>query len=192
MDMTLTQGLLSLCIGVGLAAATGMRVFLPLLVLGVAGRLEWLPLASGFEWVASVPAIAAFAVASLLEVGAYYVPFIDNFLDFVAGPLAVMAGVVTTAAVITDLPPMVRWTVAIIAGGGVAGVVHTVTSVARLKSSALTAGLGNFVLATLEWIGALIAALIAIFLPVLAITLVAVLLLLFVMWRSRTAVRRPA
>jgi hypothetical protein len=192
MDITWPQAILSIGIGVGLAAATGMRVFLPLLVLGIAGRLDWLPLAGGFEWITSVPAIAAFAVAALLEVGGYYVPFIDNFLDVVAGPLAVLAGVVTTAAVITDLPPMVRWSVAIIAGGGVAGVVHTVTSVARLKSSALTAGLGNFVLATLEWIGALIAALIAIFLPVLAITLVVVLLLLFVMRRSRAAVRRPA
>ena len=177
MDITWTEAICSLGIGVGLAAATGMRVFLPLLVLGAAARLEWLPLSGGFEWLSSWPAIGALAVAALLEVGAYYVPIIDNFLDVVAGPLAVLAGVIATAAVITDLPPMVRWSVAIVAGGGTAGVVQTVSSIVRLKSTTFTGGLGNFIVATLELEGSLVASIIAILAPVIAIFIVTGVLL---------------
>ena len=195
MDITWTEALLSLGIGVGLAAATGMRVFLPLLVLGAAARLEWLPLSGGFEWLASWPAIGALAVAALLEIGAYYVPIIDNFLDVVAGPLAVLAGVIATAAVITDLPPMVRWSVAIVAGGGTAGVVQTVSSIVRLKSTTFTGGLGNFIVATLELAGSLAASIIAILAPIIAIFIVTGVLLVSLMIlrqrRRRVVARVP-
>jgi len=191
MDITWTDALLSLAIGVGLAAATGMRVFVPLLVLGLTARMDWLPLSPGFQWLESWPAIIAFAVAAVLEIGAYYIPVVDNFLDLLAGPLAVMAGIVATAAVITDLPPLVRWSLAIVAGGGTAGVVQTLMSVVRLKSTALTAGFGNFVVATFELIASFAASLIAIIAPVIAIVVVfGILVVFFALTRNRTAVRR--
>jgi len=191
MDITWTEALLSLAIGIGLAAATGMRVFVPLLVLGVAARLEWLPLSAGFQWLSSWPAIIALAVAAVLEIGAYYIPLIDNFLDLLAGPLAVMAGIVTTAAVITDLPPLVRWSVAIVAGGGTAGVVQTVMSVVRLKSTTLTAGFGNFIVSTFELVASFAASLIAILAPVIAIFVVIGILVLFLaLTRNRATVPR--
>ena len=172
MDITWSDAVLSLGIGVGLAAATGMRVFLPLLVLGTAARMEWLPLSGGFEWLASWPAIVALAVAAILEVGAYYVPLVDNFLDVLAGPLAVLAGIVATAAVITDLPPLVRWSVAIVAGGGTAGIVQTVMSVLRLKSTTFTAGVGNFMVASVELAGSFVASIVAILAPAIAFVVV--------------------
>ena len=191
MDITWTEALLSLAVGIGLAAATGMRVFVPLLVLGVAARLEWLPLSAGFQWLSSWPAIIALAVAAVLEIGAYYIPLIDNFLDLLAGPLAVMAGIVTTAAVITDLPPLVRWSVAIVAGGGTAGVVQTVMSVVRLKSTTLTAGFGNFIVSTFELVASFAASLIAILAPVIAIFVVIGILVLFLaLTRNRVSVPR--
>jgi len=191
MDISWTEALLSLAIGIGLAAATGMRVFVPLLVLGAAARLEWLPLSAGFQWLSSWPAIIALAVAAVLEIGAYYIPLIDNFLDLLAGPLAVMAGIVTTAAVITDLPPLVRWSVAIVAGGGTAGVVQTVMSVVRLKSTTLTAGFGNFIVSTFELVASFAASLIAILAPVIAIFVVIGILVLFLaLTRNRAAVPR--
>ena len=191
MDISWTEALLSLAIGIGLAAATGMRVFVPLLVLGVAARLEWLPLSAGFQWLSSWPAIIALAVAAVLEIGAYYIPLIDNFLDLLAGPLAVMAGIVTTAAVITDLPPLVRWSVAIVAGGGTAGVVQTVMSVVRLKSTTLTAGFGNFIVSTFELVASFAASLIAILAPVIAIFVVIGILVLFLaLTRNRVSVPR--
>jgi hypothetical protein len=191
MDVTWTEGILSLAIGIGLAAATGMRVFVPLLVLGVTARMEWLPLSAGFQWLSTWPAIIALAIAAVLEIGAYYIPLIDNFLDLLAGPLAVMAGIVATAAVVTDLPPLVRWSVAIVAGGGTAGVVQTAMSVVRLKSTALTAGFGNFVVSTFELIASLAASLIAILAPVIAMLVVFGLLVVFLaLTRNRTPVRR--
>jgi hypothetical protein len=191
MDVTWTEGILSLAIGIGLAAATGMRVFVPLLVLGVTARMEWLPLSAGFQWLSTWPAIIALAIAAVLEIGAYYIPLIDNFLDLLASPLAVMAGIVATAAVVTDLPPLVRWSVAIVAGGGTAGVVQTAMSVVRLKSTALTAGFGNFVVSTFELIASLAASLIAILAPVIAMLVVFGLLVVFLaLTRNRTPVRR--
>jgi len=191
MDITWTQAVLSLGIGVGLAAATGMRVFLPLLVLGIAGHLHWVPLSGGFEWLSSWPAIVAFAIATILEVGAYYLPVVDNLLDLAAGPLAVIAGAMAAAAVITDLPPLVRWSVAIVAGGGTAGVVQTTMSIVRLKSTTFTAGLGNFVVSTFELAASLVASLIAIVAPVIALIMVAgILAVFFLLFRSRLIPRR--
>jgi hypothetical protein len=185
MDITWTEAMLSVGIGIGLAAATGFRVFIPLLMLGIAGRLEWLPLSEGFSWITSIPAIAAFSIATMVEVAAYYTPVIDNVLDVLAGPLAVVAGVITTAAVTTDMPPVLRWSIAIVAGGGTAGLVQAMTSILRFKSTVFTAGLGNFLVATLELLGSLIASLIAILAPVLAIAAVVVLFFVFVFARNR-------
>jgi len=185
MDISWTDAILSSGVGVGLAAATGFRVFIPLLTLGVAARLEWLPLSDGFSWLASVPAIAAFSIATMVEIAAYYTPIIDNFLDFVAGPLAIVAGVLTTAAVTTDMPPVLRWSIAIVAGGGTAGLVQGVTSIVRLKSTVFTGGVGNFLVATLELLGSIAASLMAILLPAIAIVGVAFLLIVFILTRKR-------
>jgi len=191
MDITWSDAVLSLGIGVGLAAATGMRVFLPLLVLGTAARMGWLPLSGGFEWLASWPAIVALAAAAILEVGAYYVPLVDNFLDVLAGPLAVLAGIVATAAVITDLPPLVRWSVAIVAGGGTAGIVQTVMSVLRLKSTTFTAGVGNFMVASIELAGSFVASIVAILAPAIAFVVVTGMLLVFLLvLKNRVSARR--
>ena len=184
------QALLSIGAGVGLAAAAGFRVFLPLLVLGIAGRLEWFPLADGFEWLASSSGLATLGAATIAEVAAYYVPWVDNALDLVAGPLAVAAGVFATAAVTEDLPPALRWTAAVVAGGGAAAIVQSLTSLARLKSTAVTGGAANPLLATLELLGALATSIIAVALPLLS--LVAVVALVLVVRRVRRGLFRRA
>ena len=109
--------LLSVALGIGLAAAVGMRVFLPLLVMSVAAWSGHLTLAPNFQWLGTTPAMLTLAVAALLEISAYYVPGLDNLLDTIATPTALIAGTVAAAAVMTDLPPLVKWTAAIIAGG---------------------------------------------------------------------------
>lgn len=170
--MSWTEGVLSLGVGIGLAAAAGLRVFLPLLVLGLAARAGIVPLVASFDWLASGPGIAALAVASVVEVAAYYIPLVDNLLDVIAAPLAILSGILLTAAVTTELPPQVRWAAAIVAGGGAAGVVQALTSITRLKSTALTAGTANPLLATLELGGSLVTSVIAIMLPVVALLLI--------------------
>jgi hypothetical protein len=185
MDVSWAEALLSLGAGVALAAAAGLRVFVPLLVLGSAARLGWLPLQSGFEWLASTTGLAAIAVAVVLEVAAYYIPWIDNMLDVAAGPLAVAGGVVAVAAVTTELPPALRWALAVVAGGGAAGVVQALTSLTRLKSTAVTGGFGNPILATLELFGSLAISIVAVVVPLVALVLVAGLVLVIRKIRAR-------
>src|SRR5271170_506582 len=165
---------LSIALGVGLAAAVGFRVFLPMLVMSIAAYSGHLHLSSGFAWLGSAPALLMLGIAALLEIIAYYIPGVDNLLDALASPAALIAGTVVSAAVMADLPPLVKWTTAVIAGGGAAGLTQSITSLLRLKSTALTAGLGNHVIATGELGGALGVSLLALAAPVLAVALVAV------------------
>jgi hypothetical protein len=165
---------LSIALGVGLAAAVGFRVFLPMLVLSVAAFTGHLTLSSGFAWLGTPAAFVMLGVAASLEILAYYIPGVDNLLDAIAGPAALVAGTVVAAAVMTDLPPLVKWTTAVIAGGGAAGLTQGLTSLLRAKSTVMTGGLGNHVLATGEWGGALLVSLLALAFPLIAVALVAV------------------
>jgi hypothetical protein len=168
--------------GLALAAAAGFRVFVPLLVVSFAARTGWLPLSTGFEWMGTTPALVVFATATMLEIAAYYFPFFDNLLDTIATPAAVLAGIVASASVLTDLPPWLRYSVAIIGAGGTAGIVQGSTVLLRLKSSAATAGTGNVFLASLELLASLIMSVASLLLPLLALLLVAGFLF-FAMWR---------
>jgi len=164
----------SIALGVGLAAATGFRVFLPLLVASVAAYTGHLQLSDNFTWLGTLPAVVMLGVAAVIEVLAYYVPAVDNLLDTITTPTALVAGTLVAAATITNLPSPVKWATAIIAGGGVAGITQGVTALLRAKSTVMTGGLGNPVLSTLELVGALLLAVLALVAPLLAIVLVVV------------------
>lgn len=167
--------LLSVCIGIGLSAACGFRVFLPLLGLGLAARGGYLDLTPGFAWVAGDGALIALAVATVLEIGAYYIPWLDHLLDTAASPLAVAAGVIASASVLTEVDPWVRWTLAAIAGGGTAGAVQALTVGTRKLSLFTTAGIANPLVSTLELGGSMLMTLLAIVVPILALFVVLVL-----------------
>jgi hypothetical protein len=175
MEVDARELLLSLGVGLGLAAACGLRIFLPLFALGLAARAEWLPLASGFAWLATTPALAAFAAATALEIGAYYLPWVDNALDVAAGPAAIAAGALASASVLSELPPLLQWSVALVGGGTAAGIVKGATSLLRLGSTATTGGVGNPALATAEWVMAGVVAVLAILVPLLALLLLGAL-----------------
>lgn len=179
------NALLSIALGVGLAAATGFRVFLPLLVASLAARSGVLPLSDGFAWLASTPALVTLGTAAVLETLAYYIPGVDHVLDVIASPATVAAGVIASAAVMADVPPTVMWPVAIIAGGGVAGLTKGSAALARAKSGLVTGGLGNPVVSTVETVGATGLSLLAIALPLVCLVAVVVLLV----WATRKAGR---
>jgi Domain of unknown function (DUF4126) len=162
------DSLLGLAVGLALSTAAGLRVFVPLLLTSLAARAGWLTLTPGMAWIGADTALIAFATATVLEVGAYYVPWLDNLMDSLATPAAISAGIVTTAAATPDLPPLVRWTLALVAGGGAAGLMHAGTALLRLKSSAFTAGAGNSVVATGELVGSVVLSLLALLAPLLA------------------------
>jgi uncharacterized protein DUF4126 len=169
------QAAVSVAVGIGLAAACGFRVFVPLLAVSAAAWSGYLVLHHGFEWMGSGAALLAFAVATALEVAAYKVPWLDNALDSLATPAALVAGMVAAASVVTDLPPLVRWTVVLIGGGGAAGVVQGATVLARLKSSAITGGLGNPILSLVELGMAVFTSALALLVPILALLFVVAL-----------------
>ena len=172
------ETLLSVIIGLGLSASCGFRIFVPLLVMNIAAWSGHLTLSQGFEWIGSYYALVAFATATTIEILAYYVPWLDNFLDAIAAPAAVIAGTVVTASVIGDMPPFLRWTLAVIAGGGIAGIVQGATVSLRASSTATTGGAGNFLVSTGELVGSTITAILAIFVPILSVILVAVISIL--------------
>lgn len=176
--MTTMQILLALALGIGLAAAAGLRVFLPLLVLAVAAHYGVVPLAPSFEWLASLPAITMLGIAAVAELAAYYIPRLDNLLDTIAAPLALMAGTLMVAAPLAQLPPWVQWSAAVVAGGGAAGMMQGLTSLLRAKSTLTTGGLANPAVATGEWGGALLLSVLAILMPLLAVAAVVVVALL--------------
>ena len=182
---------LSVLIGLGLAAACGFRVFVPLLIMSLASRagVGHLALGDNFAWIGSTPALITFAVATLLEIAGYYIPWVDNLLDTVATPTAVVAGILVTASAMGDTSPFLKWTLAVLAGGGTTAVFQGITSVARHVSSFTTGGLGNPVLATAEAGGSALLSVLAITLPVIAFLLVLTLLYFGV---KKLLFRRPA
>lgn len=172
---------LSVVLGIGLAAATGFRVFLPMLVASAAAYFGHLPLSNSFAWLGTGPALMMLSVATLVEILAYYIPGLDNLLDTLATPAALVAGTIVSAAVMTDVSPMLKWTAAIIAGGGVAGLTQGATAIVRANSTVFTGGIGNFVISTAELIGALVVSLLALAAPLAALALV--ILFLWLMLR---------
>src|SRR5438552_4573140 len=163
---------LSACLGIGLSAACGFRIFVPLLVMSIAALSGHLTLAHGFEWIGSYPALIAFSVASCLEIAGYYVPWVDNLLDTIASPAAVVAGTLVTASLATDMSPFLKWTLAVIAGGGATGLVQGATVVMRGASTAGTGGLANPILATAELGGSLITSLLSLIAPALVVFMI--------------------
>lgn len=181
---------LSVALGVGLAAATGFRLFLPLLVLSIAAYTGHASLNESFAWLATPAALLMLGTAAIVEIAAFYIPGVDNLLDTVATPGAVVAGTIVSAAVMTDLPPMLKWTAAIIAGGGVAGITQSLTAILRAKSTVFTGGLGNSVVATAEFGGASLISILALAAPLAALALV--ILFFWLAFRLiRSLARRP-
>ena len=168
--------LLSICIGLGLSAACGFRIFVPLLITSIAAHSGHLNLASSFEWVGSPAALTAFSIATALEVGGYYIPWLDNFLDTVATPAAIVAGTVVTASMVTDVSPFLKWSLAVVAGGGIAGTVQATTVLARGLSLTGTGGLANPLIATAELGGSILTAIAALIAPFFALGLIVLVL----------------
>ncbi len=171
--------LLPVMIGIGLSAACGFRVFVPLLILSIAAQSGLLNLSPGFEWIGTDAAMIAFGIATLLEISGYFIPWLDNLLDTMATPAAVLAGILATASLLGDFSPFVRWALAIIAGGGAAGMVQATTVALRGLSSTTTGGLANPIFSFLEIVGAVGVSILAILIPVIVIALLLVLIAVF-------------
>jgi hypothetical protein len=177
---------LSILVGIGLSAACGFRVFVPMLVVSTAAWMGWLPLSADFQWLGTLPALVAFGVATAMEVAGYYVPWVDNALDTVAAPAATVAGTVLMASVLGDVAPSLKWTLAIIAGGGTAATVQGFTTLARAGSSVVSLGFLNPIIATLELIGSVGLAVLVIAVPLVGLLVLGLLAWLVVRFLRRS------
>ncbi|MRR22864.1 DUF4126 domain-containing protein [bacterium] len=169
----------AVAIGIGLAASAGFRVFVPLLVASVAAKTGILPLNESFQWLSSWTSIAILGTATVVEILAYYIPVVDNFLDTVATPLAVVAGTLLLTSVLPIDSELMKWITGAAFGGGSAAVVQSGSALTRLTSTKLTAGLGNPVVATVENVAATGTSILSLIIPffVLAIFLLMVILI---------------
>lgn len=176
--------LLAICLGIGLSAACGLRVFLPLAVLSAATRLGLADPGAGFEWIATTPAFALLLFACLAEALAYTIPWIDHALDVIASPLAILAGAIAAAAAISDISPAFAWSAALIAGAGIAGTVQAGSVATRSTTTLTTGGMANPAVSAMETTAAATVSIASILAPALGI-----LLLLMAILSVRRALR---
>lgn len=187
--------IVSACLGVGLAACCGFRVFVPMLVAGLATKLHIIGTMSGFEWISSWPALMLLGVATIVELGAYYVPWLDNALDTIAGPAAIVAGTVLSTSFLQIDSPVIDWGMGLMLGGGSAGLIQAGTSLLRLGSTATTGGLGNPVVSTAENAASFGFSILAVLLPLVCIVIIGIILIYVASQlarRGRTTFTRPA
>ncbi|MGB3145731.1 MAG: DUF4126 domain-containing protein [Maribacter sp.] len=180
-----SETILSIFLGVGLAASVGFRVFLPLFALSLASYFGLWDLNENWQWIGSLVAVLTLGFATLMEVFAYFIPWLDNMLDTIAVPLAAIAGTAVMVSTVANLDPVVTWSLAIIAGGGTATAIKGAGATGRLASTATTGGLANPILATVETGTAAVVTVASIFAPILAAVLVIIILIvIFRIYRS--------
>ena len=177
----------SACIGVGLAACCGFRVFVPLLIASVATKLGIIGVMDGFEWLSQWPALIGLSAATIFELGAYYIPWLDNALDTLATPISIAAGTLLSTSFLNIDSPVLQWGMGLMLGGGSAGIVQAGTSLLRLGSTATTGGLGNPVVATGENIASFVFSILTVLLPLVAIIVVGVVVIFVI---SQLAAKR--
>ncbi|MBF0596220.1 DUF4126 domain-containing protein [Faecalibacter rhinopitheci] len=186
MDFFTGSTVLSLFLGVGLAAASGFRVFLPLFFLSLTANIagNYIEINENLLWVGSWPALITLGVAMVVEIGAYYIPFVDNMLDTISVPLAAIAGTFAVSATLVDMNEVATWALAIITGGGTAAAISSTTATARAVSTTTTGGLGNFLVNTGETVGALFLSITAIVIAPLAFIFAVILLFVVIkVWK---------
>lgn len=179
--------ILSICLGIGLAASSGFRVFVPLFGLSLASYFGIIPLNETWQWVGSVYALVILGVASVVESIGYLVPVVDNLLDTIAVPLAGVAGTLVMASTLTDFSPATTWALAIVAGGGAAATIKGTSAATRAVSTATTAGTANPAFGMVETGAAVGLSALTIFMPVLgmAIAVIGVIVLIWLMVRLK-------
>ena len=170
------ETIFSILLGIALAASVGFRIFVPLFVLSIASFYDIIPLNENWQWLGSTSAMIALGIATLVEIGAYLIPWLDNLLDTIAVPLAAIAGTAVMLSTMADLDPVITWSLAIIAGGGTATAIKASTSTARLTSTATTGGIANPIVSMVESGTAIMLSILSFIAPVLAIIFVIIIL----------------
>ena len=191
-DVAVFDVVRSVALGFALAAAVGLRIFVPLLVVSAAAYTGHVELSGSLAWLGSPAALIVLGVATLFEIVAYKVPWLDNLLDAAGAPVAVLAGTLMMASALEGADPLLRWTMAAVAGGGTAGAVHGSLAVLRKLSSLTTGGLANPLISMAEGVGSLALSVVALLLPIAALLAAALTVTLVLALIRRRRAHRPA
>jgi hypothetical protein len=179
-----------LALAIALAACTGLRAWLPLLLAGLLARFGRLELGDSFGFLSSNAALLLFSVATALEIGADKVPAVDHALDGLSTFLRPAAGSLLAASalgVVTE--PLTALVLGVAVGAPSSLIPHAAKSMLRAASTTLTCGLANPVLSTVEDLGTVFVFVLAVLLPFLVVTLVAAAGLLMLRRLTRRAAR---
>lgn len=175
---------LALCLGLGLSAACGFRVFIPPFVMSLATMQGVVVPSAEWQWLGSQTSVIVLGVATVIEVVAYFIPWVSNALDSLELLAAPIAGMLVTAgslSMVGDMNPVLLWSTAAIAGGGTAELVEAATAVTRFAAASATGGLANPVMGLIELLSSAVLAILAITAPIL--TIVIVIGLIIYCWR---------
>jgi len=158
------------------------------IILSIASLVGWVELTPAFAWIGTYPVMAALLMATVIETVAYFFPYVDNLLAAVATPLSILAGIIITVSVMVDLPPMLTWVLAIIAGGGAALGGNVVSNTVHAGSTAATGGVANPVVSFFESILAVLLSFMAVVMPVVAalLLMMAIIIIIRIYRRRKT------
>ena len=180
----------ALLTGLGLATAAGLNAYVPLLVVGVLGRLDVVTLPAPYDSLSSTPALIVLGVLLAVELLVDKVPGVDSVNDVVQTVVRPLAGAVLFAGsvgILTDLPPWVGVVAGIITAGGV----HATKTAIRPAVTVSTAGTANPLVSAVEDAVSLGVSLLALLAPILVgIVLLVGGLLVWRWWARRR--RQPS
>lgn len=177
-------------LGLGLAAATGLRAFLPLLLLAIAARFQLfgVDLNDKAAWLGSDAALVALGLATAIELAADKVPVLDHALSVIGTVTRPLAAVLAAGSVFAGVDPVIAAIAGVIIGAPTAFAFHAAQSGTRVASTATTGGLANPIVSIVEDLLAVATTLLALAVPLL-VPLVLVVLL-WLIWRLVKAVRQ--
>ena len=161
------QWLPAVLLGLGLAASSGLRAFLPLLMLAIAARWNALPLGDAFAWLHSPLALGALAIATVVEIAGDKIPAVDHLLDTIGTVVRPLAGTLAAAAVLNTGDPATSALVGLVIGAPIALGVHGAKAGTRGVSSATTLGVANPIVSIFEDVTAFLVGLLALLSPLL-------------------------
>ncbi len=163
------QWLPAVLLGLGLAASSGLRAFLPLLMVALVARYNLLPipLSEGFAWLGSPLALGTLSVATVIEIAGDKIPVVDHFLDVVGTVARPLAGSLAAAAVLNTSDPTFAAIAGLVIGAPIALGVHSAKAGTRGVSSATTLGVANPIISFFEDVTAFLVGLLALLAPLL-------------------------
>jgi hypothetical protein len=185
------EWILAACVGIGLAACCGFRVFVPMLIAAIGTKLGIIDPVAGFEFLGTWKAIIGLSVATVLELGAYYIPWLDNLLDTIAMPASVVAGTLLSTSFLNVPDDTLRWGMGLMLGGGSAGLIQAGTSLLRLGSTTTTGGVANPIISTGENVASVGLSVLTLLVPLFAVVIIGCIVL-YIIYRLLFRKRRVA